>query len=97
LRLALPTTATEAYEALRREVLRSDGQIVHAEGRGVLIRYGFAKWAQSHPMFAAPLPPGSPPQRRGPPEPAIPVGVEAELVKLVAALILSIRQEVRLA
>jgi hypothetical protein len=92
--LALPTTATEAYEALRREVLRPDGQIVHSEGRGVLIRCGFAKWAQSHPMFAAPPPP-SPPQRRGQPEPAIAPGVETELVKLVAALILNTRQEVR--
>lgn len=90
----MPTTAADAYEALRREVLRPDGQIVHTEGRGVLIRCGFAKWAQSHPMFAAPLPPG-PPQWRGQPEAAIPPGVETELVKLVAALILSIRQEVR--
>jgi hypothetical protein len=86
----LPNSATEAYEALRREVLRRpDGQIVHAEGRGVLIRCGFAKWAQSHPTFAAPLPPGPPPWR-GQPEPAIPPGVETELVKLVAALILNI-------
>lgn len=93
----MPTIATEAYEVLRREVLRPGGQIVHAEGRGVLIRCGFAKWAQSHPMCAAPLPPGPPPQRSGQSEPAIPLGVETELVKLIAALILSIRQEVRLA
>jgi hypothetical protein len=90
----LPTTAAEAYEALRREVLRPGGQIVHAEGRGVLIRSGFAKWAQSHRIFAAPPPPG-PSQWRGQPEPVIPPGVETELVKLVAALILNTGQEAR--
>jgi hypothetical protein len=90
----LPDTATEAYEVLRRQVLRPDGQIAHAEDRGILIRCGLATWAQAQSMFAAPLTPGLH-LRRDQPEPAAPPTVGTELVKLVAALILSIRQEVR--
>jgi hypothetical protein len=89
----LPDTATEAYEVLRRQVLRSDGQIAHVEERGILIRCGLATWAQAQSMFAAPLPSG-PHLRRDQSEPAVPPAVGTELVKLVAALILSIRQEV---
>jgi hypothetical protein len=91
LRLPLPDTATEAYEALRQQVVGPDRQIAHAEGRGVLFRCGLAKWAQVQSTPAMAPPPGSRPWQD---QPAIPPPAETELVKLVASLILSIRQEV---
>lgn len=81
----------EAYEGLRRQAVQPDGRGEHLEGRGVLIRCGLATWAQIRPA-AVPAPP---------PESHFPSGAEApvldsfgaELVRLVAGLILSTRQE----
>jgi hypothetical protein len=87
----MPEGTVEAYEGLRRQVVQPDGRGEHPEGRGVLIRCGLATWAQIRP--AAVL--------ARPHESHFPSGAEApvldsfgaELVRLVAGLILGIRQE----
>ena len=89
----MPIGTTEAYETLRQRVVQPDGRMVHAEGRGVLIRCGLARWAQVQVASTTErLPPDS---HRGAAssQPEVPLGLEVELVKLVAGLILSIRQE----
>jgi hypothetical protein len=81
----------EAYEGLRRQAIQPDGRGEHLEGRGVLIRCGLATWAQIRPAA----------QPARPPESHFPSGAEApvldsfgaELVRLVAGLILSTRLE----
>jgi hypothetical protein len=81
----------EAYEGLRQQVVQPDRRGEHPEGRGVLMRCGLAAWAQIRPTAV--------PQR--PPESDFPSGAQtpvldcfvAELVRLVAGLILSTRQE----
>ena len=89
----MPAGATEAYEALRQRVVRPDGRIEHAEGRGVFIRCGLARWAQAQVASTTErLPPDSHPGSASS-QPEVPPGLEVELVKLVAGLILSIRQE----
>ena len=89
----MPAGATEAYEALRQRVVRPDGRIEHAEGRGVFIRCGLARWAQVQVASTTErLPPDSHPESASS-QPEVPPGLEVELVKLVAGLILSIRQE----
>jgi len=89
----VPVGATEAYEALRRRVVQPDGRIEHAEGRGILIRCGLARWAQVQAaLMTERLPPDSHPGAASS-QPGVPLGLEVELVKLVAGLILSIRQE----
>jgi hypothetical protein len=81
----------EAYEQLRRQVVQPDGRGGGMEGRRIFMRCGLAPWAQMAPSGeAAP-----------PPESHFPAGVEApvlgslggELVRLMASLILSTRQE----
>src|SRR6266571_312909 len=87
----IPEGTIEAYEGLRRQVVQSDGRGEHLEGRGILMRCGLATWAQSR-LVAVPA---------RPPESHFPSGLEApvldsfgaELVRLVAGLILSTRQE----
>ncbi len=71
LRLPLPATATEAYEVLRQHVVRPDGQTVHAEGRGVLIHCGLARWAQRQ-SFPTVVPPPGPRPWRDRSQPAVP-------------------------
>ena len=89
----MPVGATEAYEALRRRVVQPDGRIEHAEGRGVFIRCGLARWAQVQvSSTTAWSPPDSHP-RSASSQSEVPPAWEVELVKLVAGLILSIRQE----
>src|SRR5271154_1551989 len=87
----IPEGTVEAYEGLRRQVIQPDGRGGHLEGRGVLVRGGFASWAQSRlAAVAACLP-----------ESHLPSGIDAsvldsfgvEIVRLVASLILSARQE----
>jgi hypothetical protein len=81
----------EAYEQLRRQVVRPDGRGGGMESRRVFMRCGLAPWAQMAPSVE--------PAR--PPEPHFPSGLEvpvldslgAELVRLIASLILSTRQE----
>ena len=83
--------AVEAYEALRREVVPPDRRGEHPEGRGVLMRCGLATWAQIRPMAVPPCPAES----RFPSGTETPVldSFGAELVRLIAGLILSTRQE----
>jgi len=89
----VPAGTTEAYEALRQRVVQPGGRIEHAEGRGVLMRCGLARWAQVQVCSTTErLPPDSPP-RSASSEPEVPSALEAELVNLVAGLILSIRKE----
>lgn len=89
----MPAGAAEAYEALRQRVVQPKGGIEHAEGRGVLIRCGLARWAQVQtPSPAERLPRDSYP----PPDcsqPEVRSALQVELVRLVAGLILSIRKE----
>jgi hypothetical protein len=81
----------EAYEGLRLQAVQPNGRREHLEGRVVLIRCGLATWAQIRPVAV--------PER--PCESHFPSGAEApvldsfgaELVRLVAGLILSTRQE----
>lgn len=90
---SLPVGATEAYEALRLRVIQSDGGIEHAEGRGVLMRCGLARWSQVQSLATTLTSPSSHP-RQDSCQPEIPAALELELIKLVAGLILSRRQEV---
>jgi len=93
LKLPLPDTAAEAYEVLRQQVVRPNGQVAHAEGRGVLIRSGLARWAQ-HQSFPAVVPQPGPCPWHDRFQPALSPLAETELVRLIAGLILSIRPEV---
>ena len=86
----MPTGATEAYETLRQRVVQPNGRIEYAEGRGVLIRCGLAQWAQ---VQACSTQERSPPDSHSPCVNSQPLGLEIELVKLIAGLILSIQKE----
>jgi hypothetical protein len=81
----------EAYEGLRRQAVQPDGRGEHLERRGVLIRCGLATWAQIRP----PAVPAHLPDSHFPSRAETPVldSFGAELVRLLAGLILSIRQE----
>jgi hypothetical protein len=92
----VPAGANEAYEALRQRVLQPDGRIEHAEGRGVLMRCGLARWAQVQSTSITVVQPEFHLQHNSH-QPEIPAALGAELVQLVAGLILSMRQEVMLA
>ncbi len=88
--LPIPEGTVEAYEGLRRCVVQLDSA-EHLEGLRVFVRCGLAAWAQIRPAVV--------PSRL--PESHFPSGVQApgldsfgaELVRLVAGLILSTRQE----
>ena len=92
----MPAGANEAYEALRQRVLQPDGRIEHPEGRGVLMRCGLARWAQVQSTSITVVQPEFHLQHNSH-QPEIPAVLGAELVQLVAGLILSMRQEVMLA
>src|SRR6516162_9734960 len=91
-RATIPEGTVEAYEGLRQRVVQWDSGGEHLEGRRVFVHGGFAAWAQIKPAVV----PSRPPQSH------FPSGVEApsldsfatELVRLVAGLVLSTRQEV---
>ena len=87
----MPEGTVEAYEGLRRQVVQPDGRGEHLEGRVVLMRCGLATWAQSRPAAVS----ARPPESHFPSGPEAPVldSFGAELVRLVAGLILSTRQE----
>src|SRR5438094_137260 len=87
----IPEGTVEAYEGLRRQVVQPDGRGGHLEGRGILMRCGLATWAQSRPAAV----PARPAESHFPSRPEAPVldSFGAELVRLVACLILSTRQE----
>lgn len=96
MRLPVPAGATEAYEALRQRVIQPDGRIEHAEGRGILMRCGLARWAQVQSASMTVALPDSHLQHNSH-QSEIPAALGTELVQLVACLILSMRQEVMLA
>lgn len=81
----------EAYEGLRQQVVQLDGRAEQLEGRGILLRRGLAAWARLRPSAIPARPPESP---SGPASgsPAL-SSLGAELVRLVAGLILNTRQE----
>ncbi len=87
----MPEGTVEAYEGLRRQVIQPDGRGEHQEGRGVLMRCGLATWAQIRPAVV----PARPPESHFSSGAEMPVldSLGAELVRLVAGLILSTRQE----
>jgi hypothetical protein len=87
----LPDGAVEAYEQLRRYVVQADGQGQQLQGRGILIRHGVAAWAHRGPLVV----PGAKlrPTLQGACEPPTLDSVGLELVRLLAGLILSNRQE----
>src|SRR5216684_844196 len=89
-RVPIPEGTVEAYEGLRRQIVQPDGRGGHLEGRGILMRCGLATWAQSRPVVV----PARPPESHFPSGPQAPVldSFLAELVRLVAGLILSTRQ-----
>ena len=81
----------DAYEGLRRQAVEPDGRGEHFEGRGVLMRQGLATWAQLRPTAISVRPSESH-------SPSKPVTLAldsfgSELVRLLAGLILSTRQE----
>lgn len=86
----MPTGSIEAYEALRLRIVQPDGRGEHAEGRGVLIRCGLARWAQMQSSFTDERPLSDSHRQ---PVGSHPPGLRGELVRLVAGLILSIRPE----
>jgi hypothetical protein len=90
MRVSVPTGSIEAYEALRLWIVQPDGRGEHAEGRGVLIRCGLARWAQVQSSFTDERPLSDSHRQ---PVGSHPPGLRGELVRLVAGLILSIRQE----
>jgi len=81
----------EAYEGLRRQAVEPDGRGEHFEGRGVLMRRGLATWAQLRPTAISVRPSES----HSPSKPDTPAldSFGSELVRLLAGLILSTRQE----
>src|SRR5450755_3490787 len=90
-RAPIPAGAADAYEGLRQQVVQPDGRGEHLEGRSVLIRCGFATWSQISPA-AMPQPPPASLFACGS-ELAVLDSFQAEVVHLVASLILSTRKE----
>jgi hypothetical protein len=84
---AIPEEAVNAYEGLRRQAVQPDGRVGQLEGCGVLMRCGLAAWAQLRRSTVL----------TRPPEPLckLPAFASpgAELIRLVASLILNTRQE----
>jgi hypothetical protein len=81
----------EAYEGLRTKVIRPDGQGAHLEGRGILMRCGLATWAQNRPAIIPARPPES--YRQSGSESPVLDSLGAELVRLIAGIILDTRLE----
>jgi hypothetical protein len=81
----------EAYEQLRRQVVQPDGRGGGMESRRIFMRCGLAPWAQ----MARSGEPAAPPESHFPAgaEAPVPGSLGAELVRLMASLILSTRQE----
>jgi hypothetical protein len=89
----VPAGTAEAYEALRQRVVQPGGRNEHAEGRGVLMRCGLARWAQVQVCSTTERLPPDFHSRSASSQPEVPPALEVELVKLVAGLVLSIRKE----
>jgi hypothetical protein len=88
--LPIPEDTVEAYEGLRQRVVELDSG-EHLEGLRIFVRCGLAAWAQIRPAVLPPRPPASHFQS-GVEAPSFD-SFEAELVRLLAGLILSTRQE----
>jgi hypothetical protein len=88
----VPEGTVEAYEGLRRQVVQPDGRGEGLESRRVLMRCGLAPWAQ---MISSAVPARTPesPLQSACESPVLLDSLGAELVRLVAGLILGIRQE----
>lgn len=86
----IPACAGEDYEALRQQLFGVERPGAPAAGFGVLIRCGLAAWALGR-RDPAPSPPYVP--SASIPKPAEHVTAGSLLVKLIANLILSPRQE----
>jgi hypothetical protein len=87
----MPEGTVEAYEQLRRQVVQPDGRGGGAESRRTFMRFGLAPWAQMVPSAE----PARPPESHLFPgvEAPVPGSLGAELVRLMASLILSTQQE----
>jgi hypothetical protein len=81
----------EAYEGLRRQAVQLNGPAECLESRAILMRRGLAAWAQRRPSIAPARPLESHSQSAG--QLPILTSPGAELVRLVASLILSTRRE----
>jgi hypothetical protein len=90
-RSPIPAETADAYEGLRRQVVEPDGRGEHLEGRSVLIRCGLATWSQ---IRLAAMPQHLPASlfACGSELPVLD-SFQAEVVHLVASLILSTRKE----
>jgi hypothetical protein len=84
----IPEGTVEAYEELRRRVIQPERRVGCFEGHVILLHCGLAAWAQLRPatllIRSTALSPA---------QPTVHDSVGAELVQLVAGLILSIRLE----
>ena len=81
----------EAYEGLRQQAVLLNGPAEYLESRAIVMRRGLAAWAQLRPSIAPPRPPESHSQSAS--QRPILTSPGAELVRLVASLILSTRRE----
>jgi hypothetical protein len=87
----MPDGTVEAYEGLRQQVVQPDGRGEGLESRRIFMRCGLAPWAQ---RISSAVPAGTPEAQSQPAcEPPALDALAAELVRLVAGLILGIRQE----
>jgi hypothetical protein len=86
----IPARAGEDYEVLREQLFGIERPGVPVAGFSVLLRRGLAAWALGRRDLAA-LPPHAP--LASVPTPAEHVTAGSLLVKLIANLILSLRQE----
>jgi hypothetical protein len=88
----MPEGTVEAYEGLRRQVFQPDGSGQGMESRRILTHCGLAPWAQRISLAV----PADTPEAHAQSvcEPPVLDALGTELVRLVAGLILGIRQEV---
>jgi len=83
----IPEGAVNAYEGLRQQAVQPDGRIGQLQGCAVLMRCGLAAWAQFTPATVSTRLPELVCELPAPAPPG------AELIRLVASLILSSRRE----
>jgi len=87
----MPEGTLEAYEGLRRQVVQPDEGREGLESRRILMRRGLAPWAE---IISAAVPARTPESHlQSACESPVLDSLGVELVRLVAGLILGIRQE----
>jgi hypothetical protein len=86
----MPEGTVEAYEGLRRQVVQPDGGREGLESRRILMRRGLAPWAE---IISAAVPARTPESHLHACKLPVLDSLGVELVRLVAGLILGIRQE----